>query len=363
MDGYAVRASDLTRASKAYPAKLRISEATPLGKYSSCPLANGEARRVLTGGYLPVGADAVLQAEAVEKVGRLIVVKRPVQVDSFVFRRGADVTAGHRVLQKGQLIRAQDVGLAVSLRISRLSVFRKPVVAVVPTGDELTARLRDVEPGKVIESHTYVLSWLVRAAGGEAINMGIARDSQASIAPKLKEALRSSEIVLTIAGSSVGDRDLVERAINRVGKPGVVVHGVKIHRGRVVGFGLVGRKPIIILPGPIQGMLNAFSTFVYPLIRAHLGQPFRGPPTVRARLSSHWEVHGPFANFTKILYVKRSTSERGIEARPLVGETEKITLLTSADGYVLVPEEVTALKAGTKVDVCLLPGFSGDFSG
>ncbi len=217
MDGYAVRASDLARASEAHPLKLRISEATPLGKYPSRPLAGGEARRILTGGYLPSGADAVLQAETVEKAGRFILVRRPVQAGSFVFRRGADVTARQRALQKGQLMRAQDVGLAVSLGISRLCVFRKPVVAVVPTGDELTARLRDLEPGKVIDSHTYVLSWLVRAAGGEAINMGIVRDNQASIALKLKEALRPSVMVLTIAGSSVGDRDLVERAINRVG--------------------------------------------------------------------------------------------------------------------------------------------------
>jgi molybdenum cofactor synthesis domain-containing protein len=360
MDGYAVRSRDLELASDVAPAMLKVKNGVPLGRHSKYALKKGEASRILTGGYLPRGADAVLQGETLQKVGRFIFVKSGTEAGSFVFRRGADVTLGALVLRKGQMMRAQDVGIAMSLSIGRLKVFRRPVVGIIPTGDELTAEVHNIEPGRFVDSHTHVLSWLVRAAGGEAMSMGIAKDDTNSIALKLKSALRRSEMVLTIAGSSVGEMDLVEKAVNSAGHPGVVVHGVRIHRGRVTGLGFVAGKPVIMLPGPIQGMLNAYSAFVYPLIRAHLGHGFQEPPVVPARLSEDWEAQGSFTDFWKVLFVKRSVSENGIEARPLVGETEKMTLLTSADGYVLVPETVRAISAGSVVKVHLLPGFSGE---
>jgi molybdopterin biosynthesis enzyme len=358
MDGFAVRGEDLDER-LGHSARLLIGDETPVGIVPVAPLEEMEARPILTGGYLPRGADTILPRETVDVRGRSLTARGPVRRGSFVYERGTDMRKGERVLELGRLIRAQEVGLLASLGFGRLCVFTRPIVAIIPTGSELTPKIEDAEAGKVVESHSLVLSWLITSAGGVPLQMGIAGDEIGAISAKLRDAVSLADIVLTIAGSSVGGPDLVESAINRSGSPGVLVHGIRIHRGRVVGFGRIHKKPVVILPGPIQSAINGFAVFAYPLIRVHLGQPFGEPPRVLARLSKRWEATGSFKNFAKVVYVKTASSEHGLSAEAVTGETEKMTLLTNTNGYMLVPEIVTQLEAGSLVEVRLLPGFSG----
>jgi molybdenum cofactor synthesis domain-containing protein len=357
MDGFALKADDVTSASSYKPVILRVRKGERLGKRPRFLLRSGEAYEVLTGGYLPRGANAVIPVERVHMEGRNIKIASPVERGSFVYPAGTDVKKNQCILEEGATIRAHEIGLLASLRVSRVRVFRKPRVAIIPTGSELTSKISSSTQGQVVETHSHVFSRLTEAAGGEAVNLGITPDELNTIKRKIALAAGRADIILTIAGSSVGGSDLVEAAINECGKPGVLVHGVAIHRGRVVGFGLINGKPVVIMPGPIQGAMNAFAVFAYPLIRTYLGHPFKEPPGVAAVITSDWQARS-FKNFTKVVYTKVTSTEHGLLAEPVIGETEKMTLLTHANSFMLVSESVTSIKRGQKIKTHLLPGFS-----
>jgi molybdopterin biosynthesis enzyme len=138
----------------------------------------------------------------------------------------------------------------------------------------------------------------------------------------------------------------------------VLIHGVKLDRGRVSGLGVIDGKPICMLPGPIQGALNAFIVFVRPLVRMFSGLNQKSDLKIVAAITENWQARKKFANFTKILYVSVSRVEEMFLAKPIVGETQSMSLLTKSNGYVIIPERVTSINAGEKIEVNLLPGFS-----
>jgi molybdopterin biosynthesis enzyme len=190
--------------------------------------------------------------------------------------------------------------------------------------------------------------------------MGITADDIAKIRNKIESAmLKSMDLILTLGGSSVGKYDLVEAAINSIGKPDVLFHGVKLDRGRVTGLGITKGKPIIIMPGPIQGAMNAFIVFAYPILKLLSGQLNRKPLLILSTLTEEWYARKKFSNFTKIIYVNIRNQRNGeFEADPVMGETETMSILTKSNGYIIVDEKTTHIKAGEKVKVQLLPGLS-----
>jgi molybdopterin biosynthesis enzyme len=144
-----------------------------------------------------------------------------------------------------------------------------------------------------------------------------------------------------------------------MGEPGIIVHGIKLDRGRVTGLAALRSKPIIILPGPVQGAVNAFIMFAQPLIRSMVGLPPYSKPVLAAKLMQDWDARKRYQRFTKILYVKMWLSRSGeIRALPVTGETTNITVLTKSNGFVLIPERITALKKGQQVKISILPGLS-----
>jgi len=172
---------------------------------------------------------------------------------------------------------------------------------------------------------------------------------------------KRSEIVFTLAGSSVGEPDLVESTIRGFGKAAtVLVHGIRVNRGRVMGFAVVSGKPVVILPGPIQGALNAFIVLGYPLIRYHLGMGLEQPPAVAATMGEDWDATGKFKDFDQVVYLRltKDPDSGGLLALPSSGETEKISFLVSKNAYALVPGNDPHLAKGDRVEAHLLPGFS-----
>ncbi len=358
MDGFALRSEDLQYASESDPVRLQVRKGVGLGRPPSGQLKKGEAQTIPTGGYLPKGADAVVPVERVQVVRGDVVVRQPISAGSHVYPAGSDVRKGEPVLPKGGLLRAQEIGLLGSLHFASVRAYRKPSVGIIATGSELTARIEDPPAGKVTETHGLVISRLVESSGGTSKRLGVAKDEESDIRRKLKAALANSDIVLTMAGTSRGGSDITAPCIDALGKPGMLVHGVKVHRGRVMGFGAIRGKPIIILPGPIQGAVNAFVLFAYPLMMAYLGKGYAEPPKVHATVSSDWETKKGFEGFAKVVYLKLGYSRDGFSASPVVGETEKMTVLTSSNAYALVPEGVQFIKRGEPIEAHLLPGFS-----
>jgi len=362
-DGYALISADTFGATPDSPAVLRLMHGpSPVGLRPRGAIGRGLAVEVLTGGYVPIGADAVVPIEDVSERSGVIQVGRRVERGEHVYSAGSDVRKGERILRAGRTLMGQDLVLLASLHVEKVVAFRRPRVAVLPTGTELTADIGDRRSGKVVESHSLLLKHLIEEAGGSAMTLPIVSDERRALSLALKSALKHSDIVLTLAGSSVGEPDIVEATIRGFGKSTTaLVHGIKVNRGRVMGLAVVGGKPIVILPGPIQGALNAFIVLAYPLIRYHLGMGWEEPPAVSATVGEDWEASGKFKDFDQVVYLRLTKdpgSPSGFVAVPSSGETETVSFLVSKNAYTIVSGRNPTLTKGESIRAHLLPGFS-----
>jgi molybdopterin molybdotransferase len=361
MDGFVVKYNDIRRISQHGPIKLRVVPRRKDGKSENQILLTGQAIRVSTGEVLPRLADTVIPVEYTQfdSKNSTIIIQRDFARGSFVSYKGSEIAHKDLLLIKRHVLRAQDLALISMLGIRKIKIFKKPRVAIIPTGNELTEEISDIKRGKILNTNSRVISNLIEKSGGMPLDLGITLDDIRKIKNIIRFALSKSDIVLTTGGSSVGLRDLVAESINDIGKPGILVHGVKLDRGRVTGLAALRSRPVIILPGPIQGAVNAFIVFAQPLIRLMLGlQPFK-KPFISAKLTQDWNARKKFQNFTKIVYVKMSRSASGdFYVKPITGETTDITVLTGTNGFILVPERLTMLKKGQQVKINVFPGLS-----
>jgi len=361
MDGFVVKYNDISRISQHGPIKLRVVPRRKVDKRENQILLTGQAIRVSTGEVLPRLGDTVIPLEdtQLDSKNNTITIQRYLAKGSFISFKGDEIARKDLLLNARHVLRTQDLALVSILGIRKLKVFKKPRVAIIPTGNELTNEINDAKRGKILNTNSRVISNLIESSGGIPLDLEITPDNIHKIKNKIRVALSESDIILTTGGSSVGLRDLVAESINDIGKPGILVHGIKLDRGRVTGLAALRSRPVIILPGPIQGAVNAFIVFAQPLIRVMLGlHPFTRP-FISAKLTEDWNARRKFQNFTKIVYVKmlRSAS-REFHAKPITGETTDITVLTGTNGFILVPERLIMLKRGQKVKINIFPGLS-----
>jgi molybdenum cofactor synthesis domain-containing protein len=354
MDGYAVISADLRSASPTKPTILRVIEAIGPGARSKRQLRSGEAVQVATGAILPPGTDAVVPVENVEVRTGEVRMGIPVRPGEHVYQGGRDIRTGELLLSKGHRIRAQDVGILVSLGFRSIRVMRRARVAVLATGNELT-RANRPKKGKTAESHSPIFLRLADVLGCVAIDRGIAPDDSKKLRTALKSALAGADFVITLGGTSAGKHDFVIDAVSSLG-PDALIHGLRLDRGRVTGMASVNGKPILMLPGPIQAAANAFLIAGVPIIERLSGSTGTGL-SIPCVLAASWEARKMFPNFQKVVYVKLRAGRQAL-AEPIAGETESMKLLVEADGYFVVPERIKRLEAGNRVEVMLVPGFS-----
>ncbi len=361
MDGFVIKYNDISTISQDRPIKLRVVPRRKDGKKENQILLTGQTIRVSTGEVLPRLGDTVIPLEYTQfdSKNNSIIIQRELAKGSFVSYMGSEIARKDLLLNKWHVLRAQDLALIAILGIRKLKIFKKPRVAIIPTGNELTENITDIKRGRILNTNSRVISNLIETSGGTPLDLGITPDKIHKIKNKIRLALSESDIILTTGGSSVGLRDLVAESINDMGKPGILVHGVKLDRGRVTGLAALRSRPVIILPGPIQGAVNTFIVFAQPLIRLMLGlHPFN-KPFISAKLTEDWNARRKFQHFTKIVYVKMMRSASGeFHAKPITGETTDITVLTRTNGFILVPERLTMLKRGQKVKINIFPGLS-----
>jgi molybdopterin molybdotransferase len=362
MDGFAVLYDDIKNASNLKPIILKVISEVKLGKIKCEPLEPGQAVRIPTGGYLPPKSDTVVPIEYSQfnEMDRSVRIFAEFPKGSFISPAGKDITKDKLMFKKGHLLRIQDISLLNSMRVKKLNVYKKPKVAIIPTGSELTNDINEVAYGKILNTNGQIISTLIEASGGIPVDLGITSDNVKIIKSKINNALSQHDIVLTIGGSSVGHKDLIAETINSMGKPGILAHGIKLDRGRVTKIAALKSKPIIILPGPIQGAINAFIVLALPLIRSLIGLSHNNYFFINAQITDNWKARKKFQNFVKILYVRLSYSKtnNSIKAEPITGETSNMTVMTRANGYVLVSEKITKIEKENNVQVNLLPGFS-----
>lgn len=368
MDGFAVRSVDINNGSLNEPVFLKISTSGSVpGKSSSYFHKKGQATRINTGGSMPRGSDTVIPIEDVSVMDKdEIKITKSLKKGSFVYLTGSDIKKGKKVMSKEQVIRAQHMGLLATLHISKISVYEKPVVSIIPTGNELTDNIQELSntssklQNKIVNTNSHIISSLVKELGGIPIDLGITPDNTHALKNKITKALRSSDLILTVGGTSAGEHDIVKSTINQMGSPGMIANKVKLDRGRVAGIAALGDKPLLLLPGPVQGALNTFLVFARPLIALLTGRNNPQVLTLPAILNQDWKSRKKFSNFKKVVYIKVSKirSKNLFTASPIVGETQSISLLSEANAFVIIPENVRKLSKGDVVQFSLLPGFS-----
>ena len=349
VDGYAVRAADTYGVSDGLPGYLDVTGAVRMGAEPDVAVRPGTAVSMPTGGMLPPGADAVVMVEYTqEAMPGTIEVVRPVAPGEGVVRADEDAAPGADLVPAGRPLRAQDLGMLAAAGVTAVAVHARPRVTILSTGDEVvppgTAALR---PGQVRDATSVALAALVAGAGGDPVPCGIIPDDADRLEAALRAALDCSDLVVISAGSSVGARDETAAAVRRLGPPGIWCHGLAIRPGKPTLLAECDGVPIIGLPGNPRSALVVFRLVGLPLVRL-IGGCTAPPaePAVRARLARD------VASAAGRLDVVQVRVCDGV-ASPVFGLSALLSVLTAADGYLIVPEEATGLDAGTDVDVTL----------
>ena len=351
-DGFALGLESIKGASLDTPVAIKVVGSAGPGSRPKSRVGAGEALRVATGAGIPRGADAVLPAESVAVAGGAIAVTHVPEPGSHVYRAGGDFRKGEFLLSRGRVLKPQDLGLLISLRRKAVRVAPRPRISIIPTGSEL-APPDGPRRGRVVESHSSVFQSLCGILGCQAVNVGVVEDDPAKLSRALRTSLARSDMVLTLGGTSAGRRDLVVGAVANL-RPELLVHGLKLDRGRVAGVASVNGKPVLMLPGPIQAAMNAFLLVGTPLVDAILGRS-SSRMEIPCTLAGEWAARPRYSDFLKVVYVKLRAGD-SIEAEPVSAESESIKILTDADGYIVVPEPVRRLERGERVRVRLFPG-------
>ena len=349
VDGYAVRAADTYGVSEGLPGYLDVAGAIRMGAAPDVAVSPGTAVATPTGGMLPPGADAVVMVEyTAEAMSGTIEVVRPVAPGDGVIRADEDAAPGTAIVPAGRPLRAQDLGMLAAAGVTSVTVHARPAVTVFSTGDEVvppdTAALM---PGQVRDATAVALAALISEAGGDPVPGGIVADDPGLLEAALRPALDDSDVIVVSAGSSVGARDETATAVGRLGEPGIWCHGLAIKPGKPTLLAECAGVPVIGLPGNPRSALVVFRLIGMPLVRLVAGCTL--PPaeaTVRARLDRD------LASATGRLDVVQVRVSGGC-ASPVFGMSALLSVLTQADGYVIIPEEATGLGAGAEVDVTL----------
>ena len=349
VDGYAVRAADTFGASEGLPSYLEVTGAVAMGSAPDVAVASGGAVAMPTGGVLPSGADAVVMVEHTqEAMPGTIEVVRPVAPGDGAVRADEDAPAGAELVPTGRPLRPQDLGLLAAAGVTELEVHARPRVGIVSTGDEVVdPATAELAPGQVRDACAVALAALVREAGGDPDRRGIVPDDRDALAAVLGDAIASCDVVVVSAGSSVGARDETAAVVAGLGAPGIWAHGIAVRPGKPTLLAECGGVPVIGLPGNPRSALVVFRLVGMGVVRLVGGVTHPPPaPSARARLAR--DVPSAAGR----LDVVQVTVRDGVAA-PLFGASALLSILTAADGFVVVPDEATGLDAGTEVDVTL----------
>ncbi len=347
MDGYAVRAADLVHP----PQTFSVIGAAPAGHPFAGTVGPGEAVRLFTGSVVPEGADAVIAQEDAAREGERVMLSEAARPGKFIRRRGQDFAPGDVLLRAPRKLTARDIGLAAAANHPWLAVRRRPRIAIVATGDEIALPGAPIPPGGLVSSNSHALAALVRAAGAEALHLGIARDDPAAIVA-LADAAAGCDLLITSGGASVGEHDLVQQALAVRGFA-LDFWKIAMRPGKPLIWGRIGALPVLGLPGnPVSAMVCAV-VFLLPAIAALLGLPAADPPTTTVRLSVPLGANDHRADHL------RATLTAGADGVPVaspfpVQDSGMLARLAWADCLVLRPPHAPALAAGATAEAIVL---------
>ncbi len=358
VDGFAVRAEDTAGATAQQPRVLTLTPdmLTP-GVTPQHPVQPGTATLIATGGMLPRGADAVVMVEHTEiretaEGAPQIEVHAPVVAGRFVAAAGSDIALGETLLRRGQVLSSREIGMLAAVGMAEAPVWRRPVVAIFSTGDEIVAPGRLIRPGQVYDSNAAVLAAAVQELGCAPLPMGIVPDDAECLEATLRNALAQADAVLLSGGTSKGAGDLAAGVVGKLDNPGIVVHGVALKPGKPLCLAVSAGKPVAILPGFPTSAIFTFHEFVAPALRAMSGHPAARQATVAATLPLR--ISSERGRTEYVLASLLRTPDAGLAAYPTAKGSGAVTAFSQADGFFAVPANTESVAAGTPVTVQLI---------
>ncbi len=355
MDGYAVKARDTFGASASQPAYLKLVGTVEMGKEATRPLAKGEAIRISTGGMLPPESDGVVMVEYTEEVGdKMVEIHRGVSPWQNVIQVGDDIKKGEPVFRRGRRLRAHDLGALTGIGISSLSVFKKPRVALISTGDEIVDAETEPRPGQVRNINQHSLAGLIEECGAELNDLGVVRDDREALIQTLRRAIDWGDLVLLSGGSSVGARDIAMDAILSLPNAEMVFHGISVSPGKPTIFAKAAGKPLLGLPGYPVSALVIYDLFAAPLIRILGGEDPKTASqfekTTRAVLKINVASQIGREDYIRVSLVEDNGK---LYATPLPSKSGAIFTLVRADGMIRIDLNQEGIEQGEEVEVIL----------
>lgn len=349
MDGFAVQSKDLIGVSKEKPASLSVVETIAAGYAPKKSVSSGQAARIMTGAMMPNGADAVVMQEVTELSGETVNIFESVAENENVRFTGESVKQGEPVMSPGKHLLPPEVSMLASLNCSQVNVYRKPKVAVVSTGDELTPLGEPLEPGKIRDSNRYGIFAQVEEIGGTPIDMGIAPDDKAETERIFRESIGKADALITSGGVSVGEHDVVKDVLTKLGE--MNFWRVAMKPGKPQAYGSIDGKPVFGLPGNPVSSLVVFDLFVRPALLKMAGHTDLFRPTFKAVLQTDVTNRDGRVNYMRAIlsekngqFIAKTTGPQG---------SGILHSLVLANGLIIIPSGVT-IKAGETVDAHFL---------
>jgi len=348
MDGFSISSVDSIQASKYSPVRLRIEGCIKPSSMSK-PIEPGKAVKIYTGGYLPPGADTVVPMEEVEVENNELLIFRQYSPYENVDRKGSDVKRGEILCKRGEVLTPTRAALLEALGINEIRVTDKPVVGVLAFGDELTDDPKEVDEGKMLNFLSPLVEHMLDNLGCHAKYYGITPDNVELAKKKIKDASRECDALITIGGSSVSEIDVASMALKEISE--IFMRGLKLQPGRVGGFGIIDRKPVVILPGLIHSTVNVFNYIAAPLICRIQGVDHQSLINKFGATLGQEVLLNKWRGFRRIIWVKLAYIDDELVAIPRHGQSSLISLISHSNGYIEAPPEAERLEARSKVRV------------
>lgn len=351
VDGYAIVASDTFGVTESIPVFLDVIGQVEMGKATDIVISKGKAAYVPTGGMVPEGADAMIMIEHIEEMdSHTIAAYSSTAPGENVIKIGDDVGVGSKLIHKGKRIRPQDIGALTAAGVREVTVFEKPKVAVISTGDEVADPFGEIQFGEIRDINTYTLSAMLEEMGAAVTLKAVIKDEYELLRNTVEGALADNHIVIVSGGSSVGTKDVTAKVIDSLGEPGVFVHGMAVKPGKPTIVGKAKGRALFGLPGHPVSAVMVFKVLVGHLMEKLLGrenQAWRIPAVCSTN------VHSSPGKET-FQMVELQQTENGYSAIPLHGKSGAISLVSKAHGFVRIPHNKEGISKGEVVMVELL---------